>query len=65
MKEKRTDFLTELAGAEDLAEKKTKIYARLLTDVALAAEMENLSSRHAKRKEALLCLTTINEGDEK
>ena len=44
MEEKRTDFLTELAGAEDLAEKKTKIYARLLTDVALAAEMENTQS---------------------
>ena len=49
-------FLTRLIELEDLAEKKTKIYSRLLTDVALAKEMESLSLRHEKRKERILKL---------
>ena len=39
---------------EDLAEKKTKIYSRLLTDAELAQEMEALSNRHKIRKQTLL-----------
>ena len=49
-------FLTRLIELEDLAEKKTKIYSRLLTDVALAKEMESLSLRHEKRKERIVKL---------
>ena len=49
-------FLKELMGLEDLAEKKTKIYSRLLTDVSLAKEMERLSLRHEKRKENIVKL---------
>ena len=49
-------FLTRLIEIEDLVEKKTKIYSRLLTDVALAKEMESLSLRHEKRKERILKL---------
>lgn len=45
--------LQTLVTLEDLAEKKTKIYSRLLMDVALAKEMETLSMRHQKRRQAL------------
>ena len=57
-------FLYELISLEDLAEKKTKIYSRLLTDVTLAKEMEALSLRHEKRKEKmvqLLCGTNAKK----
>lgn len=47
------DSLQTLVTLEDLAEKKTKIYSRLLMDVALAKEMETLSMRHQKRRQAL------------
>ena len=50
-------FLKRLIELEDLVEKKTKIYSRLLTDVALAKEMEALSLRHEKRKERIVKLT--------
>ena len=56
----RKDF-EELAGLEDLAEKKTRIYSRLLTDIDLASDMERLSAKHAKRKEALLVLAGWKE----
>jgi hypothetical protein len=49
-------FLKALATLEELAEKKTKIYSRLLTDVDLAKEMEVLSIRHQNRKNTLLSL---------
>ena len=49
-------FLKKLIELEDLAEKKTKIYSRLLTDVALAKEMESLSLRHENRKERIVKL---------
>lgn len=49
-------FLKALATLEELAEKKTKIYSRLLTDVDLAKEMEALSIRHQNRKNTLLSL---------
>ena len=51
------DALQKLANIEDLAEKKLKIYSRLLINPALAKEMETLSMQHEKRKEALLALT--------
>ncbi len=47
------DSLQTLVTLEDLAEKKTKIYSRLLMDVSLAKEMETLSERHQKRRERL------------
>lgn len=45
--------LQELCRMEDLVEKKTKIYARLLTDVAKAQEMERLSMTHQKAREKM------------
>ncbi len=57
MSENKDEIFGELAGLEDLAEKKTKIYSRLLTEVGLAKDMETLSARHAERKQALLVLT--------
>ena len=50
---RETQLLTTLAEIEDLAEKKTKIYSRLLTEQLLAKEMEELSSRHTARREQL------------
>ena len=55
--------LLALSQVEDLAEKKMKIYARLLTDAALAKDMEMLAMRHAKRKTLLQSLA--NEKDKK
>lgn len=46
-------ILQSLISLEDLMEKKTKIYSRLLMDVALAKEMEGLSLRHQSRKTEL------------
>ena len=56
MQEQEKRALEQLAGIEDLIEKKTKIYSRLLTDAALAEDMETLANRHAKRKTTLECL---------
>ncbi len=50
------EALRVLARMEDLAEKKAKIYSRLLTDADLAKTMETLSVRHEERKERLLLL---------
>ncbi len=48
--EQEREYLQNLWELEDLAEKKTQIYARLLIEPSLAAEMEGLSSRHGERK---------------
>ena len=40
-------------SVEDLVGEKAKIHARLLMDAALAKDMEELASRHEKRKENL------------
>ena len=50
--------LERLIELEDLAEKKTKIYSRLLIDVSLAKAMETLSQKHQQRKKALCTLLT-------
>ena len=55
------EALLEVAKLEDLAEKKTKIYSRLLTEPTLAKEMERLAACHAKRKNALLVLAGLKE----
>ena len=48
--EKEEKYLKELMDLEDLAEKKARIYSRLLTEPSLAKEMESLSKRHEERK---------------
>jgi hypothetical protein len=57
--------LTALADMEDLAEKKTKIYSRILMDPALAKAMEEISLRHEKRKEGLLALALGKQSNKK
>lgn len=47
------DRIRAIAETEDLAEKKAKIYSRLLTDQRLAEEMETLAVAHADRRRAL------------
>lgn len=49
----KDEVLSALVCMEDIAEKKTKIYSRLLTDPTLAKDMEELSMRHEKRKQAV------------
>lgn len=60
--------LKMLISAEDLAEKKTKIYARLLMEASLAKEMEEVSLHHQKRKKQIESLlfaqTKKKKGDE-
>lgn len=53
MENAEKECLEKLIELEDLAEKKTKIYSRLLTESYLAKELEQLSFRHEKRREQL------------
>ena len=53
MEEKEKKALEELVLLEDLAEKKAKIYSRLLMDADKAKKMEELAVRHATRKKEL------------
>lgn len=48
--------IEQLIEMEDLAEKKARIYSRLLTDVSLAKAMETLAEKHKERKSALCTL---------
>lgn len=54
--EQEEKYLKEVMELEDLAEKKTRIYSRLLVEPALAKEMENISKRHEERKERIQLL---------
>ena len=51
--QREKEGLRRLYLLEDLAEKKTRIYAKLLTDVDLAKTMQNTSDGHAERKQLL------------
>ena len=48
--EREKQAFVKMLQLEDLAEKKAKIYSRLLMDVEKAQEMEGLAARHAARK---------------
>ena len=48
-----SELLSMLSEAEELSVKKARIYSRLLTDAALAEDMEALALRHERRKGAL------------
>ena len=52
----------KIIALEDLAEKKCKIYSRLLTEPTLAKAMEELSLRNETRKKTLL--KKVFKGDE-
>lgn len=51
--EKEEDCLANLIEIEDLAEKKAKIYSRLLIEPSLAGEMEKIAETHRRRIEVL------------
>ena len=53
MENAEKEYLEKLIELEDLAEKKTKIYSRLLTEPYLAKALEKLSFRHEERREQL------------
>ena len=53
---KEKTVIARLSQTEDLAEKKARIFSRLLTDVALSKQMQSLASRHERRKGVLLGL---------
>lgn len=57
--------LLALAGWENLLEKKAKIYARLLTDPALAKTMEEFAAHREKHRESLLALAFGEEAKKK
>lgn len=59
--EREKEVLSELIKLEDLAEKKAKIYSRLLTEPSIAQDMESLAKRHAERKARLTTLLTGKE----
>ena len=52
-REEEKRALESLLVLEDLAEKKIKIFSRLLMDTALAKQMEELSLKHERGKEEL------------
>lgn len=52
--QREKDALRRLYVLEDLAEKKTQIYAKLLTDAALSKALEELVERHAAHKRVLI-----------
>ena len=54
--EKERNFLTQLKTLEDLADKKIRIFSRLLMDAELAKQLEALSFRHEKRKLSIAVL---------
>lgn len=53
MSEKEKEVLTALLEREDLAEKKTKIYARLLTDSTVVKTLEEVVKSHGERRATL------------
>ena len=56
MENNELDQLLGLADLESVLGKKTAVYGRLLTDPALAKEMEERAARHAQRAENLSLL---------
>lgn len=50
------DALARLMTGEEMAYKKAQLYARTLTDVSLAQEMERVAGQHARRFSALYAL---------
>ena len=63
--ENETRALKCLARLEDLTEKKTRIFSRLLMDTTLAKELEALAKRHANRKARLYTLMGEKQTGEK
>ncbi len=61
---KEKELLSALMRAEDLAEKKTRVYSRLLTEISLAKKMEELANRHAERKKNLQALISGEKPNE-
>ena len=51
-------FLEKIMQTEGLIVAKTKVYARLLTDTAIAKEMEQIALRREKSKSAWLEILT-------
>ena len=54
--QREKEGLRRLYMLEDLAEKKTRIYAKLLTDIDLAKSLQKTSEGHAERKQALAAM---------
>ncbi len=53
MSEREKSVLATLIEREDLAEKKTRIYARLLTDSAVVKTLQEVADSHRKNGETL------------
>ncbi len=48
--QRENEYLLKLLSMEDLAAKKTGVYAKLLMDVDFAEQLKALSARHEERK---------------
>ena len=51
--ETENEYLERLLELEALAEKKARIYSRLLVEPALAKKMDELASQHEQRKQSI------------
>ena len=54
--------IEELKRMEGLAERKAGLYGRVLTDVALANEMQDLAKFHGDRAQSLADLMGVDGG---
>ena len=53
---KDIDVLSQILTGEEIACKKARVYARTLTDAALAEQMTRIADAHAQRFSALYTL---------
>lgn len=53
---REAEALKRIYKAEDIAEKKMRIYSRLLMDATLAKDMESLAEKSEERKKSLKSL---------
>lgn len=53
---KDLDVLSQILTGEEIACKKARVYARTLTDAALAEEMDRIADAHAQRFSALFSM---------
>ena len=64
MSEREKMALTALLEREELAEKKARIYARLLTDTQTVQKITQIAENHLKRRVALQGFLGIKAQDE-
>ena len=61
--EKERGVFAKTIEAETLAEKKAKVYAKLLTDPKIAKTMEEIALRHGERVETLAKILGLKKNE--